>query len=196
MLGLHPLMEYNGTPRPDSFTQGCRDVLRTFTYEDIMAWTIYAAPLSFMIGPAATVAHDPVMTMVLHSLVGFSLSWMLHRMGHRLLVTLNNEPHRIFLFRSLRLPLTLTLSQFIWMLEILIGAAVFTGILAKRCFLMGDTVEILMGLCLFAVGLGLFFAPVHLGRLWIERYYPAMPLVGPTDDVINQSFPGLRSLFK
>lgn len=189
-------MEYNGTPRPDSFTQGCRDFLRTLTYEDIMAWTIYAAPLAFMIGPAAMVAHDPVMSMVLHSLVGFCLSWMLHRMGHRLLVMLNNEPQRIFLSRSLRLPLTLTLSQFIWTLEVVVGTAVFTGILAKRCFMMGDTVGILMGLCLFAVGLGLFFAPVHLGRLWIKRYSPAMPLVGPTDDVINESFPGPRSLFK
>jgi hypothetical protein len=189
-------MEYNGTPRTDSFTQGCRDFLRTFTYEDILAWTIYAAPLVFMVGPAAIMTHDPGMSVVLQSVVGFSLSWMLHRMGHRLLTSLPKGPRRIFLSRSLRLPVNLTLSQFIWMLEILVGAAVFTGILAKRCFLAGDTMGILTGLGLFAVGLALFFAPVHFGRLWIERYHPAMTLVGPTDEVINRSLPSLRALFK
>jgi hypothetical protein len=189
-------MEYNGTPRIDAFTQGCRDFLRTFTYEDIMAWTIYTTPLVFMIGPAAIVAHDPMISVMLHSLIGFSLSWMLHRMGHRLLASLPKVSQRVFLSRSLRLPVRTTLSQFIWLLEILVGAAVFIGLLAKRCFVAGDTVGILTGLGLFTVGLALFFLPVHLGRLWMDRYDPTMTLVGPTDEEINRSIPGLRSFFK
>lgn len=196
MLRSYPLMEFNGTPRTDSFTQGWRDFLRTFTYEDILAWTVYAAPLVFMIGPAAIVAHDPMISVVLHSLVGFSLGCMLHRLGRRLLTRLINGPQRIFLSRSLRLPVKQTLSQFIWMLEIIVGIAVFTGILAKHSFLVGDTVGISTGLGLFALGLVLFFLPVHLGRLWIERYDPTMTLVGPTDEEINRSFPGLRSFFE
>lgn len=173
-------MEHHDTPRPDLFTQGCRDFLRTFTYEDILAWTIYAAPLVFMIGPAAILAHDPLMSVMLHSLIGFPLSWMLHRMGHRLLA---RGPQG-------------TLSQFTWLLEILVGASIFIGLLAKRCFVAGDTVGILIGLGLFTVGLALFFLPVHLGRLWMERYDPTMTLVGPTDEEINRSFPGIRSFFK
>jgi hypothetical protein len=189
-------MEYNGTPRPDAFTQSCRDLLRTSTYEDILAWTVYATPLAFMIGPAAVVAHEPVISVVLHSLLGFALSWTLHRMGHRLLGKRPKGSQQILLSRTLRLPAKLTLSQFIWTLEILVGAAVFTGILAKRSFLAGDTIGMIAALGLFVIGLLLFFAPVHLGRLWIQRYDPTMPLVGPTDEVINQSFPGLRALFK
>ena len=189
-------MDYNGTPRIDAFTQSCRDFIRTFTYEDIMACTVYAAPLLFMIGPAAIVAHDPMLSLVFQSLLGFSISGTLHRVGHRLLLTLPKEPQHMFLSRSLRLPVKLTLSQFMWMLEILVGAAVLSGIVAKRCFLAGGTMGLLSSLSFFALGLALFFVPVHLGRLWIERYYPAMILLGPTDDVINRSFPGLRSLFK
>ncbi|WP_447603509.1 hypothetical protein [Nitrospira sp. Nam80] len=189
-------MEYDGTSRPDSFTQGCRDFLRAFTYEDILAWTVYAAPLVFMIGPAAMAAHDPVMSIMLQSLIGFSISRMLHRIGHRLLVTLPNGPQRIYLSRSLYLPIRLTVSQFIWMLEILVGAAAFTGILGKRYIQAGDTAGIVTGLGLSLVALALFFVPVHLGRLWMERYDPTMTVVGPTEDVINRSFPGFRALFK
>jgi hypothetical protein len=188
-------MNYNGAPRTDAFAQGCRDFLRTFTYEDIMAWTIYAAPLVFMIGPAAVLARDPTISVVLQTLVGFSLSWMLHRMGHGLLAKATNGAQRLLLSRSVRLPVKLTLSQFIWMLEILVATAVFSGLLAKRCFLTGDSVGILAGVVLFAAGLALFFLPVHLGRLWIECYAPPMTLVGPTDEEINRSIPGLRSSF-
>ena len=189
-------MEYNGTPRTDAFTQSCRDFIRTFTYEDIMACTVYATPMVFMVGPSAIMAHDPVLRLVLQSLLGFSISWTLHRMGHRLLMTLPKEPQRMFLSRSVRLPVKLTLSQFMWMLEILIGAAVLSGIVGKRCFQVGGTMGLLSSLSFFALGLALFFVPVQLGRLWIERYYPAMTLLGPTDDVINRSFSSLRSLFK
>ena len=188
-------MEFNSAPRTDAFTQGCRDFVRTFTYEDILAWTIYATPLVFMIGPAAILAHDPLMSVMLHGLGGFSLSWMLHRMGHRLLARLAKDSQRIVLTRTLRLPIKLTLSQFVWLFEILVGAAVFSGLLAKRYFVAGDPAGILIGLGLFTAGLALFFLPVHLGRLWMERYDPTMALVGPTDEEINRSFPGLRFLF-
>jgi hypothetical protein len=30
----------------------------------------------------------------------------------------------------------------------------------------------------------------------MERHYPVMTLVGPTEDVINKSFPGFGSFFK
>ncbi len=189
-------MEYEAPSRTDSFTQGCRDFVRTFTYEDVLAWTVYAAPLLFMIGPAAMAAHDPVLSILLQSLVGISISRMLHRIGHRLLVPLRNEPQRVYLSRSLYMPITLTLTQFIWMLEILVGLAVFTGILSKRYILEGNAAGIVTGLGLFAAGLVLFFLPVHLGRLWMDRYDPTMPLIGPTDDVIKESFPGLRTFFQ
>jgi hypothetical protein len=195
-LRLHPYMTSNSPSRTDPFTQGCRDFLRTFTYEDILAWTIYGGPLLFMIGPAAILAHDPIISVALHSLVGFPLAWLLHRVGHRLLGKLSNDPQRLVLSRYRHLSIKLTLSQFIWMLEFVVGAAVFAGILAKRCFLMGDTVGVLTGLVLFAIGLALFFLPVHFGQLWMERYGPTMTLVGPTDEEINRSFPGLRSLSK
>lgn len=188
-------MEYNGTPRIDGFTQGCRDFLRTFTYEDIVAWTIYAAPLVFMIGPASMLAYDPMMSVVLHSVIGFSLGRILHRMGHRLLAGVANGTQRIMLSRSLMVPVKLRLNQFIWMLEILVGAAVLSGLIAKRCFLAGGNVGVLTGLVLFAGGLALFFLPVHLGHLWMECYDPTMTLVGPTDEEINRSIPGFRSFF-
>jgi len=189
-------MEYNGTPRTDVFTQSCRNFVRTFTYEDILAWTIYAAPLVFMIGPAAILVHDPMMSMVLQSLVGFSLGRMLHRTGHRLLARPATGSQQVLLSRSVPLPVTLTLNQFIWVLELLVGAAVFTGLLAKRCWLAGDALGMLPGVGLFALALALFFLPVHLGRLWMERYDSTMTLVGPTDEEINRSIPGFRSLFK
>ena len=160
------------------------------TYEDILAWTIYTAPLVFMMGPAAILVHDPMISMVLHSLVGFLLGWMLHRTGHRLLARLTHGVQRILLSDSLHLPVMLTLNQFIWMLELLVGAAVFTGLLAKRFLLAGDAVGMLPGVGLFALALALFFLPVHLGRLWMERYDPTMTLVGPTDEEINRSIPG------
>ena len=82
------------------------------------------------------------------------------------------------------------------MMEIIVGAAMFSGILGKRFFLAGNTLELLISLSLFALGLALYLIPVYVGRIWIGRYYPAMTLVGPTEEVINTSFPGLRSIFK
>jgi hypothetical protein len=184
------------SPRTDAFTQGCRDFVRTFTYEDILACTVYAPPMFFMVGPAAIVTNDSLISLVLHAIPGFALGCTLHRMGHRLLTALPKEPHLIYLSRSLCLPVKLTLSQFMWMMEMIVGAAVFCGILGKRVFLAGSPMELLASLSFFALGLALFFVPVYLGRLWIERYYPAMALLGPTEAVINTSFPGVRSIFK
>jgi hypothetical protein len=189
-------MEYNGTPRIDAFTQNCRDLIRTFTYEDIMACTVYAAPLFFMVGPAAVLAHDPMISVVLQSLTGFAVSWMLHHMGHRLLSRIPKTPQRIFLSSSMRLPVKLSLSQFMWLLQFFVAIAVLSGLLAKRSFLAGGADNVLISMSIFALGCCVFFVPVHLGRLWIKRYYPAMSLVGPTDEVINRSVPTLRSLFK
>lgn len=188
-------MEYNDSPRPDTFTQGCRDFIRTFTYEDILACVVYAPPMLFMIGPAAVVANASSVSLVLQTMLGFALSWTLHRMGHRLLVALPKDPQRIYLSRSLRLPVKLTLSQFLWMMETFVGVAVFGGILGKRLLLEGGHGGLLTSLTCFALGLFLFFVPVHLGRMWIKRYYPAMPLLGPTEDVIRSTFPGLRAFF-
>jgi hypothetical protein len=184
------------TSKTDAFTQGCRDFIRTFTYEDIFACAVYAPPLFFMVGPAAIIANKPLVVVVLHAIFGFTLSWTLHRTGHRLLIALPKEPQKMYLAPSVRLPVKPTLSQFLWMMEIIVGGAAFCGLLGKRFFLLGNTGELLTGVCFFALGLALFFIPVYLGRLWIERYYPAMALLGPTDDVINKSFPGVRSIFK
>jgi len=117
----------------------------------------------------------------LNAIAGFAIGWMLHHMGHRLLMALPNEPYVIYLSQSVRLPVKLTLTQFLWMMETIVAAAVFSGIVGKRFFLAGGPLGLLTSVLLFSAGLGLFFLPVYLGRLWIERYYPAMPLLGPTD---------------
>lgn len=186
----------NETTRTDRFTQQCRDIIRTFSYEDILACTAYVPPLFFMAGPAAIVANDSVITCGLNAVLGCAISWTLHRMGHRLLMALPNQPQAIFLTRFVRLPVKLTLAQFLWMMEILIGAAVFSGIVGKRLVFAGTTSGLLIGLSCFGVGLALYFLPVYLGRLWIERYYPALPLVSPTEDMVNTSLPGVRSIFQ
>ena len=183
-------MEYNGTPRTDAFTQGCREVIRSLTYEAILACTVYAAPMLFMIGPAAIVVNHPLIVILLHSLLGFGMGWTIHRMGHRLLSVLPMDPKPIHLSAFFRLPIKLTLAQFIWMLEILVAAGVCFAIAGKQ--LIGT--ELLAGLLLCGLGFVLYFIPVYLTKLWRERYYPALSLFGPTEAVINKSFPGLRSL--
>lgn len=180
----------------DGFTQHCRDIIRALSYEDILACTVYVPPLLFMAGPASIVANNPVINCLLNAVLGCAISWVLHRMGHRLLMALPNQPQAIYLSHSVRLPLKLTLTQFLWMLEITVGAAVFSGIVGKRLVFAGTTPGLVMGLGCFAVGLALYFLPVYLGRLWIERYYPAMPLLSPTEEVVNTSLPGVRSIFQ
>jgi hypothetical protein len=185
-------MEYNESPRTDVFTESCRDLVRTFTYEAILACTVYLPPMLFMVGPAAIVTQHPLILVCLHSVLGFGMSWTIHRMGHCLLTALPKTPQKIYLWGSLCLPVKLTFNQFIWMSEGLVAAGVFSGIIAKR--LLAD--DLTSGLLLFAFGIVLYFTPVHLARLWTQRYYPAITLLGPTEDVIKKSFPGLRSKFQ
>jgi len=183
-------MEYNGTTRTDAFTQGCRDVIRSLTFEAILACTVYAAPMLFIVGPAAIVANQPLIIIVLHSLLGFGMGWTIHRMGHRLLSVLPKDPKTIHLGPSLRLPMKLTLGQFIWMLEILVAMGVCCGIAGKR--FLGT--HLMGGLVLCGLGFVLYFVPVYFTKLWRQRYYPALSLFSPTEAVINKSFPSLRSL--
>ena len=185
-------MEFNGTPRTDAFTQGCRDFIRSLTYEAILACTVYGPAMLFMIGPAAIVTSHPLIIIVLHSLLGFGMSWTIHSMGHRLMVLLPQAPQNIYLSPRLCLPVRLTLRRFVWMLEILVAAGVLCGIAAKR-FVTEDPITSAL---LIVVGLGLYFLPVYLTKLWSERYYPALTQWGPTGDVINKSFPDLRSFFR
>jgi uncharacterized membrane protein (DUF485 family) len=186
----------SGTPRPDSFTQACRDLVRTLTYEDILGGTIYAAPMVFMIGPASIVGNAPFIAMVVQSLIGFVLSGAVHGMGHRLLTALPKEPRRLYLSPSRCLPVTLTVTQFLWMMELLVGAAVFAAVVGKRLLHSSDTVGLLSGVGLLVAAFVLYFVPVYLGRLWIRRYDPAMALVGPTEKVIKTSLPGIRFIFR
>ncbi|MDC8450511.1 MAG: hypothetical protein LV473_19455 [Nitrospira sp.] len=103
----------SGTPRPDSLAQGCRDLLRTCTYEDILGCTIYATPMLFMIGPASIVAGDPLIAVGVQSLIGFVLSWTVHRTGHRLLTALPKEPRPLYVSSFRCLPMRLTRTQFL-----------------------------------------------------------------------------------
>ena len=178
------------TRKLTTFAQCGRDLIRMLSYEDILSWTVYLPPMLFMAGPAAIVANNSLINLALNAIVGFAIGWMLHRMGHRLLMALPNKPCAIYLSQSLRLPVKLTLTQFLWMMEIIVAAAVFSGLVGKRFFLAGGALDLLTSGILFTAALGLFFLPVYLGRLWIERYYPAMPLVGPTEDVVSKSLPG------
>lgn len=184
----------SGTPKPDFFTQGCRDLVRTFTYEDILGCTIYAAPMLFMIGPASIAANDPLSAMVVQSLIGFVLSWTVHRTGHRLLITLPKEPCSLYVSSSRCLPVRLTVTQFLWVMELIVGGAVFAAVVGKRFLYTIDSVGLLSGLVLIVAAFVLYCVPVYLGRLWIRHYYPAMTLVGPTEEAIKASFPGIRSL--
>ncbi|MCE7976848.1 MAG: hypothetical protein DYH03_06800 [Nitrospira sp. NTP1] len=176
--------------------QGCRDLLRTFTYEDVMAWLCYAVPLLFMIGPSAVMAREPLASILFHSAIGFSLSALIHRIGHALLSPLPKGPHTISLSATRRLPIRLTLSRFVWLLEGVVSLSLFCGVLAKRCWMAGGTDMLVVGGVLFLLAGALFFLPVRLVKLWETRYYPATSLVGPSDDVINQSLSGLPRLFK
>lgn len=180
------------TPRPDYFTQHCREFVRTCTYEDIIACTIYAVPMVFMIGPASIVAMDPFPAIVLQSLIGFVFSWAVHRVGHGLLIALPKEPHKVYISSCHSLSMRLTMAQFLWAMELLVGAAMFCGILGKRLWHADEGIGLLVGLSLSVAALVLYFLPVYLGRFWIRRYNPAMTLFGPTEEVIKRSLPGLR----
>jgi hypothetical protein len=177
--------------KPTTFTQCCRDLIGRLSYEDILSCTVYLPPMLFMVGPAAIVANSPLINLILNAIVGFAISWTLHRMGHRILMALPNEPQPVYLSQSVRLPVKLTLTQFVWMMEIIVAAAVFSGIVGKRLFLIDGTVGLLTSAIFFALGLGLYFLPVYLARLRIDRYYPRMPLLSPTETVMSQSLLGV-----
>lgn len=183
-------MDYNGAPPTDAFTQSCRDLIRSLTYESILACTVYVPPMVFMIGPAAVITNHPLVVIALHSLLGFGMSWTIHRMGHRLLMALPKGPQKIHLSTTLSLPVRMTTGQFVWMLEMLVAAGVCCGIAAKRYIAEDPMIAVL----LIALGLVLYFLPVSLTKQWSERYYPRLALLGPTEAVINKSFPSLRSL--
>lgn len=181
------------TPRKHSaLTQWFSGLIQMLSYEDILSVTVYLPPMLFMVGPAAIVSNNPWTTLVLNATVGFAASGVLHRMGHRLLKGLPNEPKAIYLSTSLRLPGKLTLTQFVWMLEVIVAVAVFSGVVAKHFFLLGGVLEGLSGAILLAVALGLYFLPVYLGKLWIKRYYSALPLMRPTEAHVNKSLPGVH----
>ena len=179
------------TRKRSALTQGCSGLIQMLSYEDILSVTVYLPPMLFMVGPASIVSNNPPITLVLNAIVGFGFSWVLHHVGHRLLKGLPNEPNAVYLSASLRLPGKLTLTQFVWMMEVIVAVAVFSGLVGKRFFLVSGVLEVLPSAILFAVGLGLYFLPVYLGKLWIKRYYSALPLMRPTEDVVNKSFPGV-----
>ena len=170
-----------------SFMRSCRDFIRMLSYEDILSCTVYVPPLLFMVGPASIAAQSPLINLVLNALVGFGLSWALHRMGHRLLMALPDEPQLIFFSPCRRLPVKLSLTQFVWMMEMIVATAVFSGMMGMRLFVAGGPVGLIASVLCFCVAFSLFFLPVYLAKLWIARYHPAMPLSGPTDDAVNQS---------
>lgn len=182
----------HATPKHSAFTQWCRGLIQMLSYEGILSITVYLPPMFFMMGPAAVVANNPWITLVLNALVGFALSWVLHHVGHRLLMVLPNEPKAIYLSTSMRLPVKLTLTQFVWLLEVIVATAVFSAVVGKQFFLLGGVLEVLSSAIFIAVALGLYFLPVYLGRLWIKRYYSALPLLRPTAEVVNRSLPGFR----
>ena len=97
----------------------------------------------------------------------------------------------VYLSPSVRLPVKLTLTQFVWIMEFIVAAAVFSAVVGKRFFLVGGVLEGLYRAIFFAVCLGLYFLPVYFGRLWIKRYYSALPLLRPTEEVVNKSLPGI-----
>ena len=182
----------HATPKPSAFTQWCRGLIQMLSYEGILSITVYLPPMFFMVGPASVVANNPGITLVLNAIVGFALSWVLHRVGHRLLMVLPNEPKAIYLSTSMRLPVKFTLTQFVWLLEVIVATAVFSAVVGKRFYLVGGVFEVLSSASFFVGSLGLYFLPVYLGRLWIKRYYSALPLLHPTEEVVNRSLTGVR----
>ena len=182
----------HATPKHSALMKWCCDLIQMLSYENILSITVYLPPMLFMAGPASIVANNPWITLVLNAIVGFAFSWVLHRVGHRLLRVLPNEPKALYLSPSMPLPVKLTLTQFVWMMEVIVAAAVFSVVVGNRFFLVGGVLEILSSAIFFAVGFGLYFLPVYLGTLWIKRHYSTLPLLRPTEEVVNRSLPGIR----
>jgi hypothetical protein len=190
--GVLLMASISATPKHSALMQWCHGLIQMLSYEDILSVTVYLPPILFMVGPATIVANNPWITLVLNAIVGFASSWVLHRVGHRLLMVLPNEPKAVYLSTSMRLPAKLTPAQFVWMMEVIVAASVFSVVVGKRFFLIGGALEVLCSALFFAVGLGLYFLPVYLGRLWIKRYYSALPLLRPTEEAVNRSLSEVR----
>ncbi|MEO7859307.1 MAG: hypothetical protein ABIU05_02500, partial [Nitrospirales bacterium] len=180
------------TPKHSAFTRWCCGLIQMLSYEDILSITVYLPPMLFMAGPAAIVANNPWITLVITAIVGFAFSWVLHRLGHRLLRVLPKEPKVVYLSTSMRLPVHLSLTQFVWMMEISVAVAVFSAVVGKRFFLVGGGLEVPTSAIFVVVGLGLYFLPVYLARLWIKKYYSILPLLRPTEEVVNKSLSVVR----
>ena len=179
-------------PKLSAFTQWFRGLIQMLSYEDIVSITVYLPPMLFMAGPAAIVSNNPWVSLVMNAIVGFAFSWVLHRVGHRLLRALPKEPKAVYLSNSMRLPVNLTMTQFVWMMEIIVAVAVFSAVVGKRFFLVGGVLEIQASAIFFVVGLVLYFLPVYLARLWIKKYYSTLPLLRPTEEVVTKSLPVVR----
>ena len=72
-------------------------------------------------------------------------------------------------------------------MELVVAAGLFSGIMGKRVFFAGGAHGLLISVLCVTAGLGLYFLPVHLGRLWMQCHYPTMPLSGPTEDEVSRS---------
>ena len=179
-------------PEHSAFTQWCRDLIQMLSYEDILSITVYLPPMLFMAGPAAILSNNSWVSFVINAIVGFDFSWVVHRVGHRLLRVLPKEPKAVYLSNSMRLPVNFTMTQFVWMMEIIVAVAVFSAIVGKRFFLVGGVLEVQASAIFFVVGLGLYFFPVYLARLWIKKYYSTLPLLRPTEDVVTKSLSMVR----
>ena len=181
----------HATPKHSALTQWCRDLIQMMSYEDILSITVYLPPMLFMAGPATILANNSWITLLLNAIVGFAFSWVLHRVGHRFLRALPNEPKVVYLSTSMRLPIRLTLTQFVWMMEFIVAAAIFSAVVGKRLFLIDGGRWVLSSTIFFAVCLALYFLPVYLRRLWIEKHYSTLSMLRPTAEVVNKSFPGI-----
>jgi hypothetical protein len=181
----------HATPKHSALTKWCRDLIQMMSYEDILSITVYLPPMLFMAGPATILANNSWITLVLNAIVGFAFSGVLHQVGHRFLRALPNEPKLVYLSTSVRLPVKLTLTQFVWMMEFIVAAAVFSAVVGKRLFLVDGVPEVLSSTIFFSVCLGLYFLPVYLRKLWIEKHYSTLSMLHPTEEAVNKSFPGI-----
>jgi hypothetical protein len=117
----------------------------------------------FMGGPAAIVSNNPWVSLVMNAPVGFAFSWVLHRVGHRLLRVLPQEAKGVYFSASMRPAVNLTMTQFVWMMEIVVALAIFSAVVGNRFFIVGGRLEVLVSAVLCVVGLGLYFSSSLFG---------------------------------
>ncbi len=63
----------------------------------------------------------------------------------------------------------------------------------KAILLIGGGPEVLASAILVVGGLGLYFLPVYLAKLWIKKYDPTLPLLRPTKEEVTQSLAARES---